>query len=193
MKIRMRQRSGIGFLLISTLGWSVVLGLVWYFAVPILLLNLFLTCLAVGLPAYVLGRSAVHRQARKPVLLTLAAYCGGAALAIGALQAIGRGGSADLHRVVEAFLIHLVTLTLFVPAPDGGYQLFPVNLLWLALAGMTASIAAEAAAKRSAPVRGTAGTSRASSAAPARGESTGRPRPRRRRTGRGGTGETDSS
>ncbi len=186
-----QQRHWIGLLLGGVLAWSVVLGLTWYFAVPVLFVNLLLTCLAVSAPAFFIGRGAVGGQVRKPVLLTLAAYVGGAALAIAGLQAFGPVVAGGPQRIVGAFLVHLFTLTLFVPAADGGYQLFPVNLLWLALAGMTASIAAEAAAKRAAPTPGKTPKTRSTAPGSAREATASRPRPRRRRSGRGGTGEAD--
>lgn len=143
----MKRFVWLGVLLSGSAIWAVSLFVSRYFAAPQPEVNMILSTLAVGAPAFFLALAADRMRLRRPLLLCVAAYCLGSAVATGVLHSLEAPDGATVGRSLEAGVFHAGSLTLFVPS-DRGFVLAWANALWLAVAGLVASISLEALAPK---------------------------------------------
>lgn len=143
----MKRLVWLGALLAGAVIWSVSLFISRYFAAPQAEMNMVLSVLAVGTPAAILALAVNHLRLRRPLVLCVTAYCLASAAATGVLHRLQAPEGVPAIRSLEAALIHAGSLTLFIPS-DRGYIFAWANLLWLAAAGLIASIVLEAVAPK---------------------------------------------
>lgn len=144
----MQRFAWLGMLLAGAVLWTVTLFISRYFAAPQQEVNLVLSTLAVSTPAFLLALLAHRFQLARPLLNAVLAYCVGSAVVTGLLHRLEATHAVPVLRSLEAALIHLVSATLFVPGNEGGYAFVWANFLWLAMAGLVASIFLEAFATK---------------------------------------------
>ena len=120
--------------------WSATLWVSRFYRVPVFVVDVFLSALAVGTPSFAMGVAAARRPLRHPMLSILGAYCLGSGVAIAFLHGLVRPDLPVFPSCVGVGLVHTAALTLLVPDIGRGFVLSWGNAMWLALVASAASV-----------------------------------------------------